>query len=275
LQRPDTINGPLRVALLRGDDYHNTHLDNVLRAEFNIVLTVVERGVDQRRALIKRGLYKDAIAAEYHRLRRKLLRLDAYRRKHFNNPVWAGKGDPGVMTTHSINADSVQQVLAAAHADICVITCTTKLSAQTIDNANCPIVNIHGGHLPDYRGCHCFFFALYEGQFDKIGSTIHIVNEGLDTGDIIEVVRPGIDPRDNAEKLYCKAEEKAASRIADILRRYEVGEAIESRPQPFRGRLILRRHRLPHHDVVFWIRRNMKSIRLPSVKDGERWSSAN
>jgi methionyl-tRNA formyltransferase len=265
---------PLRVVLMRGDDYHNLYLDRVLESEFEIALTVIEPGKSQRRALYRRGKFRDAVAAEYHRFRRRALGLTAYRRRFFGDIQWTRSSIAHeVVITDSINSAETTDALRRASADICVISCTTRLSADTIAAVGCPILNIHGGHLPDYRGCHCFFFALYEGNFHKIGSTIHFVNAGLDTGDIVEVVRPAISPADNAERLYCKAEMKAAHRMASLLSDYVAGGDILARPQEFRGRLILRRNRLPHHDILFALRRRLRVDLIPTVADGEVWDS--
>jgi methionyl-tRNA formyltransferase len=263
----------LRVVLMRGDDYHNRYLDRLLRSRFDVVLTVVEPGEAQRKALRRRGKWKDAIAAEYHRTRRAVLGLQRYRGRYFDFvPEWSPDEACrlGVLRTAAINTAEVQRAVAAADADVCVITCTSILSPQTIRAVGAPIINIHGGHLPDYRGCHCYFFALYERQFDKIGSTIHFVDEGIDTGDIIEVVRPDIRPSDNAEKLYSRAEKLAAHRVLHWLETLERGEDLPRRPQSFRGRLVLRRHRLPHHDLLFTARRLTGRLQLPTVEQAPR-----
>lgn len=256
----------MRVVLLRGDDYHNLYLDRLLRANFDVVLTVVEPGKAQRRGLRRWGKWKDAFAAEYHRARRSLLGLQRYRARYFGHlPEWAADQarQLQIVRTISINTPQVQQALASTDADACVITCTSILSPETIRAISAPTMNIHGGYLPDYRGCHCFFFALYERRFDKIGSTIHFVDEGIDTGDIIEVVRPEIRLRDNAEKLYSRAEKLAAHRVVHWLKVLERGENVPRKRQRFRGRLILRRHRLPHHDLLFAARRLSGRLRLP------------
>jgi methionyl-tRNA formyltransferase len=263
-----------RVALLRGDDYHNLYLDALLRREFDVVAVVSEPGLAQRRALRRRGKWRDAIAAEYHLARRSIMGLNR-RRDRFFAEARAGASlplppDPHLTVT-SVNDPTVAEFVRASGADICVITCTTILNKRTIEGIGVDIINIHGGHLPDYRGCHCFFFALSSGNFDKIGSTIHFVNAGIDTGPIIQVSRPSIEPRDNAESLYSKAELRAAHLLCDWLARREAGEQIPSSAQAFRGRLVLRRHRLPHHDVIFALRRMTGALRLPTVRAGEQW----
>lgn len=269
-----TTTTPLRVALLRGDDHHNLYLESLLRTRFDVVATVSEPGVAQRKALRNRAKWKDSIAAEYHHLRRTVLRLNARRARFFADARAAdGLAAPPSphLTVSSINDPRVAEMVRRAQPDVCVITCTTILSESTIASIGVDIINIHGGHLPDYRGCHCFFFALLRREFDKIGSTIHFVNRGIDTGKIVEIVRPAITPGDDAESLYSKAERLAAHRLCHWLELSAIGAPIPSTPQPFRGRLYLRRHRLPHHDIMFALARLTGRITLPTVPEGERW----
>ena len=46
-------------------------------------------------------------------------------------------------------------------------------------------INIHMGLSPFYRGAACNFWALYDLQPQFVGATIHLLNNGLDSGDII------------------------------------------------------------------------------------------
>lgn len=51
-------------------------------------------------------------------------------------------------------------------------------------------INIHMGLSPYYRGTDCNFWALYDGNFDKVGATIHLLSSKLDGGKIIEYAYP-------------------------------------------------------------------------------------
>ena len=263
----------MRIALLRGDDYHNRYLDQLLRKRFDVVLTIIEPGDAQRKSLRRRGKLRDAIAAEYHRARRSVLGLQRYRKRFFSSLAEISEDDfdaMHVIRTDSINSPLVQAALEETSIDVCILTCVSILSRNTLEAIDAPVLNIHGGHLPDYRGCHCFFFALYDGQFDKIGSTIHFVDTGIDTGDIVEVVKPAIVASDNAERLYCRAEHLAAHRLVRWLELMEEGADLPRQRQQFRGRLVLRRHRLPHHDIIFWVKRWTRIVRLPNVDESDR-----
>jgi hypothetical protein len=67
-------------------------------------------------------------------------------------------------------------------------------------------INIHMGVLPYYRGSGANFWAQYDGNFDKIGGTIHYINEGLDSGNIIQTIRlnPGRYDRFDAGMIAVK-----------------------------------------------------------------------
>jgi len=45
--------------------------------------------------------------------------------------------------------------------------------------------NIHMGISPYYRGSSCNFWAPFDGNPDLIGATIHMLSEGLDSGDML------------------------------------------------------------------------------------------
>ena len=46
-------------------------------------------------------------------------------------------------------------------------------------------INIHMGISPFYRGTDCNFWALYDNNPHLVGSTIHLLSEGLDSGPIL------------------------------------------------------------------------------------------
>jgi methionyl-tRNA formyltransferase len=46
-------------------------------------------------------------------------------------------------------------------------------------------INIHMGVSPYYRGDSCNFWALYDGNPELVGATIHLLSKGLDSGDIL------------------------------------------------------------------------------------------
>lgn len=58
-----------------------------------------------------------------------------------------------------------------------------KLSNRIIRSVEYGVVNVHPGLLPEYRGCTCVEWAIYND--DKIGNTAHFMDESYDMGPII------------------------------------------------------------------------------------------
>jgi methionyl-tRNA formyltransferase len=59
-----------------------------------------------------------------------------------------------------------------------------RLSANFLSSIQYGVINIHPGLLPAYRGCSAVEWAIYNN--DKVGNTAHFMDEGYDTGPIIE-----------------------------------------------------------------------------------------
>ena len=90
--------------------------------------------------------------------------------------------------------------------------------------------------MPFHKGNFCFFFALYDGRLDRLGSTIHFVDAGLDTGDVIDLVQVTYTIGDYVESLYCRAERAAIDRLVELLNREREGLILPRTPQPKVGR---------------------------------------
>lgn len=59
-----------------------------------------------------------------------------------------------------------------------------------------PILNLHPGILPGIRGLDPIFWAHYYGREDWCGTTLHIIDEGIDTGK--PLLRRRFKPRKNS-----------------------------------------------------------------------------
>jgi methionyl-tRNA formyltransferase len=58
-------------------------------------------------------------------------------------------------------------------------------------------INIHMGLAPYYRGSSCNFWAMYDNNPSYVGATIHMINEVLDSGDILFHCVPKLQKSDN------------------------------------------------------------------------------
>jgi methionyl-tRNA formyltransferase len=65
------------------------------------------------------------------------------------------------------------------------------------------LYNFHFSLLPKYRGCHTSFLQLYNGE-EYSGVTLHKIDSGIDTGDIIDQIRFKINLNDTSFENYCR-----------------------------------------------------------------------
>ncbi|MCB0514714.1 MAG: formyltransferase family protein [Chitinophagales bacterium] len=58
------------------------------------------------------------------------------------------------------------------------------LRKEHLAKAGVAAINLHMAPLPEYRGCNQFSFAILD-QKDYFGTTLHLMTEGIDDGDIL------------------------------------------------------------------------------------------
>ena len=244
----------LRIAILRSDEPHHHALDASLSSRFDVVASVVEPHVAQMTRLKRKKLNRSLFWYRYHALRRKLFGLSEYRRRYFAHSRMPSDSHATRITVDDINCGEVVELLRQTAPDITVIIGTSILKLDVLRATDGPIINVHGGFLPSYRGNHCFFFALLDEAYDKIGSTIHFVDEGVDTGDIIAHAVPRRGVADTPESLYCRASALAIRRLVGLLVALERGMPLPRCEQVGAGRTYKTADRKPHHEILYWIK---------------------
>lgn len=68
------------------------------------------------------------------------------------------------------------------------------------------IINTHPALLPSFPGAHAVRDALAAGV-SETGSTIHFVDKGVDTGEVIAQARVKVEPSDTEESLHERIKE--------------------------------------------------------------------
>lgn len=262
---------PLRVACVRADDHHHRYLESLLRSHFDVRLVVVEPESAKVRRLRRHRKYRDYAYHVYHHYRRALTGKDRYRRRYFAHQprLWSLCAENTVRVP-SVNGEAAIAALERTEVDVVVIIGCSVLGRRALAAAGPLVVNVHGGFLPYYRGNHCFFFAVYDRRLDRVGSTIHRVDAGVDTGHLIDVVRPPVRGDELPEHLYCRADFLAIHRLVGWLQRLEQGEELPSLAQPAVGRTYRTRDRGPSHDLRYFVRRvaDRRSGLPARVKEG-------
>jgi len=96
-----------------------------------------------------------------------------------------------------IQDDRLLKTIQSLQPDMVVLNCVSIIPPYILDAVEVPIVNMHGGITPLYRGVFGGYWALRDGNEHLIGSTVHIVDAGIDTGEILKHVYFTVTPDDN------------------------------------------------------------------------------
>lgn len=94
-----------------------------------------------------------------------------------------------VMHVPSLNSDAARDAIAKHAPDLIFTISCRLLSLKTLAAISCPIVNFHAGINPAYRGQMGGYWSRVENDDHNFGATLHYVDAGTDTGNILAEVR--------------------------------------------------------------------------------------
>lgn len=249
-----------KILILCQDDAHHKYLISYLEQRHIVSSAIIESRKSARLKLLKKKKYVKFFWAEYHAIRRIVQGTNKYRKSFFGN-IKFNSLKSQLIFVDDINSNTAVKEIKTQKPGVIVVMGTSILHKEILESANKSlIINIHGGYLPYYKGNHCFFFALLNRDYDKIGSTIHFIDKGIDTGPIICHIMPHKTREDNAESLYCKADMGAIKKLDLILKDFESGKKINSKKQTEIGKQYYTSDRKPYHEIIMLYRKITNSV---------------
>ena len=135
-----------------------------------------------------------------------------------------------------INHPDVVVLAERLKPDVIAVFGTSLIRGPLLAKGRLGIFNLHGGLSPRYRGADCTFWALYNGELDQVGCTLHRVDEGIDTGTLIAHICPAVKAGDDELELFWRAVRDGAEVYAELMERLARGERLGCR-QEEKGRL--------------------------------------
>ena len=121
-------------------------------------------------------------------------------------------------------------LLQESQADVFVVVAYGQiLSRQILDIPKYGCINVHGSILPEYRGAAPIQWSIYDGK-EETGITTMLMNEGMDTGDMLLKTYTSIDLFTNVETLSTQLAQKGANLLLETLNHLEIGK-IQPIPQ--------------------------------------------
>lgn len=135
-----------------------------------------------------------------------------------------------VYQPHTLNDPEVQETLKSLRPDLMVVVAYGLILPRAVlEIPRLGCVNIHASLLPRWRGAAPIQRALLAGD-PETGVTIIQMDEGLDTGPILERAVCPIGPDDTAGVLHDRLAELGARTLLATITRLEQGR-VQAQPQ--------------------------------------------
>lgn len=127
----------------------------------------------------------------------------------------------------TVNCAEVEELLSDIQPQVIVVSGSGIIRKKILKLAP-TFINIHAGITPRYRGVHGGFWAIVEKDYDHIGTTVHLIDPGVDTGSILYQGHIEVDKTDTFRTLPVKQ-----YLVGKDLMRQAVDDAFQSNLQPY------------------------------------------
>ena len=116
-----------------------------------------------------------------------------------------------IVKCNTLNDKNVIDYLKQSKPDCIVFTGGGLIRNEVLENAGKGVINCHIGVLPEYRGMDVVEWPVLVDDNNNIGMTVHFMDKGVDTGDIIRVKKVSsktssnlTDLRQSIEPIMCQ-----------------------------------------------------------------------
>lgn len=193
------------LVMLAGDRESTRIIYNALIEDFNIEKVIIEKPL-RKTQLLKGRIRKIGYFEVFGQILFKLMVVPYLRitsRKYIidlkkslgldDNPIDKSK----LINVISANSEETISLLKEINPKVVVINGTRIISKKVLNCISGKFINMHTGITPTYRGSYGAYWALIQNDRKSCGVTIHFVDAGIDTGNVISqsVINP--TKRDN------------------------------------------------------------------------------
>jgi folate-dependent phosphoribosylglycinamide formyltransferase PurN len=142
---------------------------------------------------------------------------------------WWERSGIARVEVRALNDAESKSALSAIAPDVIVRVSGGVLKPHIFSQAKLATLNIHHGQAPMIRGMWSIPWGIVEGRRDWIGATVHVIDEGIDTGTILWRGGPQLAPGDTNVDLLFRTHLEAVNALVEILKTYARGET----PKPW------------------------------------------
>jgi len=129
----------------------------------------------------------------------------------------AHKEQLNLLETASANSDGFVSVLDRLKPHVVLVAGWPEiLKSPTVGFKNLHLVNCHGSMLPKYRGACPYLAVVFHGD-KETGLTYHVIDEGIDTGDILFQQKVDVAEEETTHSLIDRIAERFGGTVVPFL----------------------------------------------------------
>lgn len=157
------------------------------------------------------------------RIMRVICRLLPFIPNHYSSYLWAQQNGINSIKAANINALETVEQIKAINPDLIVsVSMNQIVKKEILDIPPRRCINVHCAPLPCYGGMSPYVWALANNE-EHSAATIHYMDEGLDTGDIIVQEKINVVEGDSAFALFYRCCLRAGELLIKVVDEIEAG----------------------------------------------------
>lgn len=183
----------MKILILGGEGDSAKFLFNALNEEFPISKVIIEKPVSKkqmvRRRMKRLGLFKVLDQLLFQLVLSRIVRYFSNARIQYIKDTYELNNHQlprnKIHRVTSVNTRETRAIIQNSEPDLVLISGTRIVGKKTLACTEAKFINIHVGITPKYRGVHGGYWAIAKGDTVNCGVTVHQVDEGIDTGNVI------------------------------------------------------------------------------------------
>ncbi|MBS1512379.1 MAG: formyl transferase [Bacteroidetes bacterium] len=194
-----------KIVFLASDGESSRWVYNALSKEFEIGAAIIEQPISKKvlfKGRLKRiGFFKvmgqvlfSVLVVPILRRKGMVRKLELIKQYQLDGTAF---NESTIHRVSSVNDAACMQLLQQIQPDIVVVNGTRIISKKILQCTPALFINMHVGITPWYRGSHGGYWAVKNKDIKNFGTTIHLVDAGVDTGGVLQQAFVSPSPKDN------------------------------------------------------------------------------
>lgn len=183
----------MKILMLVGNGESSLFIYNALKKKYIIDKVIIEDKVSTKKLIRSRikklGFFKVTNQLIFQLTISKVLKISSSKRIEELKKKYSFSShiikDSVLIKVSSVNDNECIMAIKKINPDIIIVNGTRIISTKVLDSTSAIFINTHVGITPQYRGVHGGYWSLVCNDEKNCGVTIHKVDKGVDTGDII------------------------------------------------------------------------------------------